>query len=308
MNKTCLSIPFAKISMKIKNAIFPRLNTAPDLDRVPTLVQGVGIPKVIHQTFYDRILPLDLQKNVEKLKELNPGWEYRFYDDRDIENFITSNYPPVVWNYFCRIDKAYGAAKADFFRYLLMYKCGGVYLDIKSSSSKPFSASLREDDCYLLAHWANGDDEQHPGFGRHDELVGLGRGEYQQWHIACTSGHPYLKAVIETVLCNIDKYNPAIHGTGRLGVLRVTGPIPYTLAINRIVDNYSSRLVNSQTDIGLEYSIYKHLSHTGIFKSHYSKLTDSVVRLDILTKCFAALIYSLQRLKQAITRGLAIVL
>jgi mannosyltransferase OCH1-like enzyme len=293
--------------MKFKDAIFPRLNTIPDRDMVPTFVQGIGIPKVIHQTFYDRVLPPDLERNVQRLKELNPGWEYRFYDDSDIRSFITSNYPPVVWTYFCRIDDAYGAAKADLFRYLLMYKCGGVYLDIKSSSSKPFSASLKEDDCYLLSHWANGDDEQYPGFGRHDELVGLGRGEYQQWQIACAPGHPYLKAVIETVLCNIDKYNPAIHGTGRLGVLRVTGPIPYTLAINRIVDKYKSRLVNSQTDIGLEYSIYKHLSHAGIFKSHYSKLTDSVVHLDAVRKSFATLIYSMQRLKKTIARRLAVV-
>jgi mannosyltransferase OCH1-like enzyme len=71
---------------------------------VPTFAEGTRIPKIIHQTFYDRVLPFDVQKNVERLKELNSGWEYRFYDDDDIKDFITSNYTPLVWKYFCRIE------------------------------------------------------------------------------------------------------------------------------------------------------------------------------------------------------------
>jgi mannosyltransferase OCH1-like enzyme len=287
--------------MKIRDAIFPRLNTASDRDKVPTFPEGVRIPKIIHQTFYDRALPAELQKNVDKLKGLNPEWEYRFYDDTDIKNFIDSNYPPFVSNYFYRIDKAYGAARADLFRYLLMYKCGGVYLDIKSSLNKPFSKILKSDDRYLLSFWKNRDGERFEGWGKHAELSDSENGEYQQWHIACAPGHPFLKAVIENVLSNIDKYNPALHGTGKYGVLRLTGPIAYTVAISRLTSKCKCRIVDSQTDLGFEYSVYQSTSHTGIFKTHYSALTDSIVRLGVTKKNSALLIQGVQRLKRRIT-------
>lgn len=287
--------------MKIRDAIFPRLNTAFDRNIVPTFVEGVGIPKIIHQTFYDRALPAEIQKNVDKLKGLNPEWEYRFYDDTDIMNFINSNYPPLVSDYFLRLNKSYGAARADLFRYLLMYKCGGVYLDIKSSSTKPFNGIFQPDDRYLLSFWRNRDGEKFEGWGKHDELSDLENGEYQQWHIACAPGHPFLKAVIENVLFNIDKYNPALHGTGKYGVLRLTGPIAYTLAINRLSSKCKCRVVDSQMDLGFEYSVYQSTSHKGIFKTHYSALTDSVVSLGVAKKNSALLIQGLRRLKQRIT-------
>lgn len=264
--------------MSLKAVLAPPLNRPVQKHFFPAAPEGTGIPRIIHQTFYTPDLPPDLRKNVDHLKASNPGWEYRFYDDAAIVDFILKNYPPVVLQYFERIDPRYGAARADLFRYLLMYKVGGVYLDIKSTATQPLDEVLLPEDRFLLSEW-NNENAGFDAWGKHYELNDFGGREFQQWYIACASGHPFLRAVIDNVLNNIDTYIPGLHGTGKPGVLRVTGPIAYSLAIHRIRSAHPHRLVNSQEDLGLRYSVMKVDSHKTQFKSHYSLQTHSVVKL-----------------------------
>ena len=248
-------------------------------DRLPEIEEATAIPKIIHQTFKSKNLPAEFQKNVDQLKALNPEWEYRLYDDDDIRQFILDAYGTDILAYFNRINPRYGAAKADLFRYLLLYKYGGVYLDIKSTFTKPIDQVLKPDDRYLLAKWSNKPGEKREGWGMPKELEMIPGGEFQQWHIVATAGHPFLKAVIERVLVNIDCYKPWLHGTGGNGVLRLTGPIAYTLAIHPLLPFHPHRLVNDEAELSLEYSMLKSSSHKPLFKGHYTTLTESVVNM-----------------------------
>ena len=135
------------------------------------------IPKNIYQLVEDKnkINPL-LVKNIEYIKKLNPTWSHTLYDDNDIIEYIQNNYDIDMLNIYSLISPKYGAARADFFRYLLMYKEGGVYLDVKSAMKLPLDVLIQDDDEYLLAHW---------GCGPHSELLGNKYGEFQQWHIIC---------------------------------------------------------------------------------------------------------------------------
>jgi mannosyltransferase OCH1-like enzyme len=178
---------------------------------------------------------------------------------------------------FLRIDARYGAARADLFRYLLMYKVGGVYLDIKSGAAQPFDSVLRADDRFVLSYWDASNAAS--GWGQHYELRDIAAGELQQWHIICAPGHPFMHAVIETVLANIDTYVPSLHGVGKNGVLRVTGPIAYTRAIHRILHQHPHRIADSARDLGLTYNIYRNQSHETAFKSHYSVQVHPLVQL-----------------------------
>ena len=261
--------------MSLKALLVPTLNRPPLRTKLRTFTEGDTIPRIIHQTFYTRDLPATLQENVDLMRRLNPEWEYRFYDDSDIAKFIQSHYPPEVWRYFERIDSRYGAARADLFRYLLMYKMGGVYLDIKSVVTRPIA--LRKDDLLLLSNWERISGEF--DWGGHYELRNIAAGEYQQWHIVCAPGHPCMKAVIETVLSNIATYDPNLHGVGKKGVLRVTGPVAYTMAIHRIQQEHAHRVVDIKAELGFEYNVYRDQSHEKEFKSHYSLQTAPVVKL-----------------------------
>ena len=279
--------------MRLKERLFPRLHQRPKIDAVPAFPEGTKIPKVIHQTFHSKRLPPIIEENVARIKALNPGWKYVLHDDGDVSDFICTYYGPKILSYYTRINAGYGAARADLFRYLLLYKLGGVYLDVKSSPERPLDEILRSDDRYLLSGWKNKDNEPFKGWGIYPELNRIEGGEFQQWHIVAAPGHPFLKTVLENVLCNIDSYNPFLHGTGRLGVLRVTGPIAYTLAIASVRHLHDHRFVDSQDDLGFRYSIFgkNYAQARNIFNQpHYSELRTSLVDLDLKRRLWALLI------------------
>lgn len=263
-------------------------------NKVVQLEEGAVIPKIIHQTFMTKSLPPELKKNVENIKSLNPDWIHIIYDDADIAAFVMENYGIDMLNYLDRINPRYGAARADLFRYLLMYKSGGVYLDIKSTCTCPLNEVLRHDDKFILSQWRNAPGEVHEAFGIQKEVEHIARGEYQQWHIVSVPGHPFLKAVIERVLNNIDAYRPWLHNTGGIGVLRLTGPVAYTLAIHPILSEAKYRLVQDETVIGLKYSVYTTTSHRVAYKTNYSLLTESIIRMKGVHQ-LPALMYSLAK-------------
>ena len=255
-----------------------RLNLWDYEGELPNVEAGVSVPRIIHQTFSSKQLPRDLSKNVANLRALNSEWEYRFYDDAVIAEFVEARYGRKVLELYNRINPHYGAARADLFRYLLLYQFGGVYLDIKSITRRPLRLSVQEDDCYVLSHWSNRPHGPRAGYGMHPELGA--KGEFQQWHIIAAAGHPFLRRVIARVLRNIEEYVPYLDGVARRGILRVTGPVAYTLAINQILDRHPHRIVDLEGGLGLLYSLYPgDQQHYSLFTEHYTASTAPVISL-----------------------------
>ena len=253
------------------------LNKLGDYDYVTPMAMGERIPKIVHQTYFTKNLPEKLQNNLDKMKAENPDWEFRLYDDEDIAQFISAHFASLLPVYQ-RINTKYGAAKADFFRYLVMYKEGGVYLDIKSGLNKPLNSIIHTSDKYVLSHWPRFYPKimlgQHPG-------ITNPLGELQQWYIIAIPGHPFLKSVIENVCNNIKHYNPLVHDFGSWGVFNLTGPIAYTEAIYPLLSQYPHRLQNNHIDVGLIYvaldSNDSFGGHHQVFqKKHYSKLDEPI--------------------------------
>lgn len=234
------------------------------------------ITKIIHQTISTKDhLEKVFVDNISAIRNLNPGWEHRLYDDKERADFIKEHYGADMLNRYNRINPSYGPARADLFRYLLIHKIGGVYLDLKSTTTKPLSEVLRPDDAYILSHW---DRDLHKGWGNHP---GLGRvEEYQQWHIVSEPRHPFLDAVIRSVVRNIDSYTTVKYGVGKRGVLLLTGPIPYTLAIESVKGFHPFRYADAD-ELGLKYSIFESaqdkLAHERLFQGHYHTSSEPIV-------------------------------
>jgi inositol phosphorylceramide mannosyltransferase catalytic subunit len=225
-------------------------------------------------------LPEDIRANLDGIRAMNPGWDLRIYNDADIPAFLEKTYGPSVLAIQSLIDARYGAARADCFRYLCLYAEGGVYLDLKSATLVPLDEWLRVDDRFIVSQWDNGPGARYEDWGLQRELRHVPGGEYQQWFIASSAGHPFLKAVVETVLGNIAGYGPVPALYGRYGVVRITGPIAYTLAIQPIVEQHPHRAVNVEQQRYVRYSIYDgERGHYVAFKGHYSQLRDPIVPL-----------------------------
>ena len=88
------------------------------------------IPKKIFQTWEvkENEMTKEMQKIVNTWKQFNPDYEYHFYDKNDRELFIKNNFSKQIYEAYCRIIP--GAYKADLWRYCVLYKYGGVYIDL----------------------------------------------------------------------------------------------------------------------------------------------------------------------------------
>lgn len=248
-------------------------------DLLPLVDPGPRIPRIIHQTYPGTTLPEALRDNVANLVAANPGWDHRLYDDKAIECFISEYYPKEILTAYLRIRPEYGAARADFFRYLAIYRLGGVYLDIKSRFTRPIDEVVGGEERIILSQWRNGAGQAHQGFGLHRELAHIAGGEFQQWHVIAAAGHPFLRAVILRVLSNLDRYSPWKYGVGRIGVFRLTGPIAYTLAIDPLLGTSPARIVSDETALSLEYSIAGDYVHKDAFQRHYSQYDTAILTL-----------------------------
>jgi mannosyltransferase OCH1-like enzyme len=241
------------------------------------------IPKIIHQTISNKNALDDLVvRNIQYLKDLNKGWTYRLYDEAERRSFVLEFYGTEMLGYYDRITPLYGAAKADLFRYLALYEQGGVYIDIKSTINKPLDETLSSDDQYILSHWRNQRGQNYEGWGLHANVEGV-RNEYQQWHIIAARRHPFLKAVIDKVVDNIQNYDPFSDGVGKKGVMKLTGPVAYTSAITRVKDLYPHRLVEIE-DLSFQYTIFPPTTrqkfgheHIALFSTHYSTQVEPIV-------------------------------
>jgi mannosyltransferase OCH1-like enzyme len=155
------------------------------------------IPQKIHQTFKNNEMEPYMYESCMINKNMNPEYDYYYYNDNNVQNFIKNNYPQEYITAYKKIKP--GAFKADFFRYLLLYKEGGVYIDCKSYTIKPLSEFIPKNSDFISF-------KDRPS------------GTIMNGFMACVPNHPILKICIDMCLDNIlnEKYG--------INCLDVTGP------------------------------------------------------------------------------------
>ena len=89
----------------------------------------IQIPANIFQTWQTHILPPQMFNAIKIIKKQNPRFNYYLFSDIDCRLFISKNFDPAVLNAYDQLIP--GAYKADLWRYCILYKYGGIYLDIK---------------------------------------------------------------------------------------------------------------------------------------------------------------------------------
>jgi len=105
----------------------------------PTIVSGV--PLVIYESWHSNKIPERMKDNIYKLINKNPEFDYYLFSDEKCKEFITDNFTVDVVNAFDSLRP--GAYKSDLWRYCILYKNGGVYLDIKFYSVVPLINLVR---------------------------------------------------------------------------------------------------------------------------------------------------------------------
>jgi mannosyltransferase OCH1-like enzyme len=174
------------------------------------------IPKVIYQTWKSKSLPKEIEEVRASIAEIHPGYEMILYDDVDIDEFIRKNYDAEFYEAYSKLN--IGAAKADFWRYCVLYTCGGVYLDIDADILFPLDWLINDGDTCILTR------EKNPPF-------------FNNWIMLAEKGHPLMLEALRQCVYNINNKTST-----NIGML--TGPGPLTAAVLKIMKPLYSRDVH----------------------------------------------------------------
>ena len=235
----------------------------------------MSIPKKIFFT-YSNISTLheDFKKNIQSIGDANTDWSLELFDFNSSKLFLTKFFGEFYADLYESINPKLPPARSDFFRYLKIYADGGVYLDIKSTLNKPLNSITQNCNKLTTSKWGG----DFTGWGKQFEL-GAERA-YQQWFLISSKKSTIVESLIRRVILNLIFYEPGIHGIGKYGVLRTTGPIIFSQVL---LGSKSSEFDTFQSDeVGLVYSIYgKNFSeHTKKFQKHYKHVLLPIINLE----------------------------
>ena len=111
-----------------------------------------GVPKFIHQTWKDENVPAEYTEYIRSWLKIHPDWTYFLWTDRDNLALLESHYPAYVPVYNGYRNWARRVQKADFIRYFILHKYGGVYVDLDFEALRPLDALLsHKGDCVIGA-------------------------------------------------------------------------------------------------------------------------------------------------------------
>lgn len=103
------------------------------------------IPKIIHHIWVGpNPIPKLYLKYAEQCKNLHPDWEYKLWRQEDIDK---ENFDPKYMKYFERFAYRYNGKK-DIIEYLILYKYGGVVMDMDFQCIKPLDGLHHRYDFY----------------------------------------------------------------------------------------------------------------------------------------------------------------
>lgn len=94
------------------------------------------IPLNVFLTWNTKKLPYYMKENLMELMRKNQEFKFYFQDDDACRNFIKKNYSNKILNAYDSLIP--GAYKADLWRYCILYKYGGIYMDIKLQTEDDF--------------------------------------------------------------------------------------------------------------------------------------------------------------------------
>jgi mannosyltransferase OCH1-like enzyme len=140
-----------------------------------------AIPRIIWQTNYTNRVSLAIYLNFLFNRFISPTFEYRYCDDDTCDQFVREYFPGAVWDAYSKLQV--GAAKADFWRVLVLLAHGGIYLDIDSNFAAPPEGFIKDDASELLIIMKNG--------------------EITNYFMASAPGNPLLQRMVDKIVANI---------------------------------------------------------------------------------------------------------
>jgi inositol phosphorylceramide mannosyltransferase catalytic subunit len=85
------------------------------------------IPRIIHHTWIDEDIPSKWQSSYEECKRKYPEYDFRLWTDKKSRGFVEQEFPEYLEMF---TNYNYPIQRADVIRYFVLYKYGGIYMDL----------------------------------------------------------------------------------------------------------------------------------------------------------------------------------
>eukprot|EP00038_Savillea_parva_P010643 m.191676 g.191676 ORF g.191676 m.191676 type:complete len:391 (+) comp18424_c0_seq1:47-1219(+) len=254
-----------------------------------------NIPKIVWQTFSTNKFSTKA-KYLADVRALNPEHTFHLVNDSRMDDFMRQfDLIEGVREAYFSINPAIIAAKADVWRYAVLYQIGGVYIDIDSTCNQPLGKIAHNDDKGVVS-WA--------GAWHRDtwkswwDKVGYSP-EMDQWCLFVAPGHPALK---QALTISRDKINAAmekkVEDMHEL-VLTTTGPKLFMQAVDsakKYDEDFSLREMHEDFDGSCQWKVLGFRDKT---LDEYAPKTDAVYYWDAdKGTLFASARYRKQGLKR----------
>lgn len=199
---TRLSGNFVKLCGSLYHSVSPnkRWQVKSEKARKPQSKQG-RIPLIIWQTNFTDMVSLPMILNHRRNRSLAREFDYRYVSTEEREEYLRTFAPSEVLTAYLRLTD--GAAQADLWRCFVLYREGGVYMDIDASLVAPPLPEVQ---------------------GR-DQLFIRNYGEFTNFFMATKPQNPIFKEFLDEIVKNIQEHtaenNKGVYGTTGPGALKV---------------------------------------------------------------------------------------
>jgi mannosyltransferase OCH1-like enzyme len=198
------------------------------------------IPKIIHQIWLskDNTEPKPFLKYLAQTwKKNNPKWEYMYWDNEKVDKLLKEDYPKY-YDIFYNIK--FIIQKCDFIRCLILYKYGGLYIDLDFASVKSIEPLIQDHDFFITEEPAS-----------HSIMLEYFHKYYlTNAFIATIPKHPFILNIIKSTIKNLKKINIEIfkdRGKDQMlfFILYTTGPLFISELYNNYCDKESIQIIKS---------------------------------------------------------------
>lgn len=172
-----------KVLCSVHLAIFPKARfTIPA--HAPALIRRSSprrVPRAVYQTNYSRRVSLAVYLTWLFNRVIAWDHDFHYFDDEAAVDWVNRTFPGDIAQTFNRLQ--IGAAKADYWRVLILMHEGGVYLDADANFVWPPSSSIGPEDEELFLRMRDG--------------------EITNYFLACSAGNRFMTGIEAEIRANI---------------------------------------------------------------------------------------------------------
>jgi mannosyltransferase OCH1-like enzyme len=198
------------------------------------------IPRNFFQTYKTSLFDRQHAEWMRVYRSKHPEFDFHFHGDEEMDDFMLTHWGnhPIYPIYK---GTQFGPSKADIWRYCILYKYGGIYLDIDSAllfnlNSIPEDVeemiSFEENELKNFS-WNEGWPSADLFMNRTlpSDKIFTPQNIALQWFLAFRPEHPILKGVIDLIVEQAHFYANRKFENVLHAVVSFTGPIVYTQAV-----------------------------------------------------------------------------